>query len=240
MRLIFVIAAALASLARPAEGATLPGLLSPDEVGTVVSELGASGVTRLMRAADEYPQFFPGMKLGLQFDLFFPGNLDQLGAKNGSVPGFIPQPRLYLSKGLFMGLELILSFFPSSVMGTLGSTGFILKWSFYKEEERDLSVAAFAGYTSLSGFSNTYSGTTLETGFYFSKDFVRLVPYMGMAGIHASGEVPQGLASGSNSASALVIHSFLGCEFNFPVNITAQIDLFNITPRMGIFFGKKF
>jgi len=224
-----------------APGAELPSQLSPDDIGAIVGELSGSGAIRLMRSAEAYPKFWPGLKVGVEFDFLFAGGLEKLGAGNGNVPTFIPQPKFYLSKGLFYGVELIFSFFPGSALSTLGSTGGIVKWTFYDEIQKDLSVAGYVGYTSLMGLNGTYHGSTFEAGVYGSKDFVRLRPYLGIGFIRGSGEVPLPFAAtADNSSSTLMIHTFLGCEFNLPVSISAQLDLYNMAPRAAIFFGKKF
>lgn len=231
----------LALSAPSAFSANLAGQLTGDEIGQVVNQLGGPGSTRLLRSAEAYPKFWPGLKVGLQFDMLFAGALEKLGNGTGNVPGFIPQPRFYISKALFLGLEAIFTFFPSSVMSTLGSTGGILKFNFYTEEERDIAVAFFAGYTSIAGLNGTYSGSSFEGGVYASRDFVRLRPYLGMAAIYAKGEVPLShAATAENSASALMLHSFGGCEFNLPIDVTVQLDLYNISPGAALFFGKKF
>lgn len=224
-----------------ASGASLPAQLTPDEIGTVVNELGTSGAIRLMRSAEKYPKFWPGFKVGVEFDVLFAGALSKLGDKGGNVPGFIPQPKFYFSKGLFFGVEFIFSFFPSSVMSTLGSTGGIVKWTFYDESQRAISIAAFSGLTSLTGLNGTFTGSTFEGGIYGSKDFVRLKPYLGVGLLRVSGSVPRGYTtSDETGSSGFVMHTFAGCEFNLPVSMSLQIDLYNITPRMALFFGKKF
>jgi hypothetical protein len=224
-----------------ARAATLPTQLTPDDISDVVGELGTSGAIRLMRSAEAYPKFWPGAKIGVAFDVLFAAKLAKLGDKTGNVPGFIPQPKFYFSKSLYFGLEFIFSFFPASVMSTLGSTGGLLKWTFFTETQRDLAVAGYAGFTSLTGLNGTFSGTSLEGGVYGSKDFVRLKPYAGIGMQHISGSVPRAYATTDTvGASSFVMHTFAGCEFNLPVNIAVQLDLYNITPRAAMFFGKKF
>ena len=42
------------------------------------------------------------------------------------------------------------------------------------------------------------------------------------------------------SGSENTLHIFAGAEIELPVNLTFQVDLFNLAVSASVFFGKKF
>lgn len=220
--------------------ASLPSGLVPTEIEGVVRILGFPAVTRLLRSAEAYKPW-PGIKVGGEVTISSTQDLATLGDKNGSVPQFTLLPRLYLSKGLFSELELILSTFPIRDPVGVATIGGILKWTFYQEKETWLSAAAYFGYTRVYAFHSDYVGNDVEFGIYFSKDWVRLKPFLGAAMLFAEGSVRPVLAkTAATSALQSTLHTFLGAEWEFPLNLGFQVDLMNLTPMGSLFIGKKF
>jgi hypothetical protein len=213
--------------------------LSPSDVDKITEVLGFGGATRLMRSAEPY-ESFPGIKIGIETALTPGAALSELGDQSGSMPGLIPAPRLYLAKGLFKDVEMILTFFTPTIWDTLSSVGTVVKWTFFNESSNFVSAAAYAGYTHLSAFRNVYKGHDIETGAYFSKDYVRLKPYFGAGMLFANGNIMSQFAPVKQSAWATTFHFFLGLEFELPVNFTMQIDVMNTTPQGSILIAKKF
>lgn len=218
---------------------SFPNAISASEFDRIVEILGYGGATRIMRSAEPYYSF-PGFKLGVEIAFTPASDINQMGDGTGTLPGLIIAPRVFMAKGLFSDMELIFSFFSNKFFDTLVSVGSILKYTFYSEKQSWVSAAAFLGYTGSSGFKGDFKGTNLEFGAYFSKDYVRLKPYLGAALLLARGEIPQTAAIEKFSGWASTIHFFLGIEFEFPVNVTVQLDMMNLSPSGSLFIGKRF
>jgi hypothetical protein len=228
-------------IAHHAMAVSLPGSLSSGDIDQIVQLIGEGSVTKILRSAEPMKEFFPGIKLGVEFNLVVPENMQTFGDGTGSIPGFIPQPRFYLAKSLPWNFEIIFSFFPTQLANTIATWGGILKWTFYDEQRTFLSAAAYVGYTSIQAFNSNYKGSDIEVGVYASKDYVRFKPYAGLGLLFAHGSINPAYARSSIvDSSQSTLHPFLGAEFILPVDITAQFDLLNLSPRASISFGKAF
>lgn len=236
MRLLVLIILCLSSFAR---AGTLPSLLSKAEFDRIVEILGYGAATRVMRSAEAY-EAFPGFKLGVEFTFTPTRDINQMGDASGTIPGLIIAPRVFMAKGLFKDTEIIFSFFSDKFLDTLVSVGSILKYTFYSEQETWVSAAVILGYTGSTAFQGDFKGNNLEFGAYFSKDYVRLKPYLGASLLFARGEIPLAKALEKSSGWQSTIHFFFGLEFEFPVNVTVQLDLMNLSPAGSLFVGKHF
>lgn len=240
MRFIITAVLALCCLAHsPVQGAALSKGITAAEFERLVEILGYGSVTRVMRSAEAYPSF-PGFKLGVEIAVTPTRGINEMGDQTGTLPGVILAPRVFMAKGLFSDMELIFSFFSNKFMDTLISVGSLLKYTFYSERTSFVSAAIFGGYTSSSGFENTWKGADLEFGAYFSKDYVRLKPYLGASLMFAHGEIPLENATTKNAGWQSTIHFFLGMEFDFPINLTVQLDMMNLAPSGTLFLGRRF
>lgn len=240
MRAFFLLASLAFHLCvLPAEGGSLSKGITATEFDRIVEILGYGGVTRLMRSADAYPSF-PGFKLGVEIAITPTRGINDMGDKTGSLPGVIFAPRIYMAKGLFSDLEIIFSFFSNKFLDSLTSIGSILKYTFYSERVSFVSAALFAGYTGSSGFEASWKGSDVEFGAYFSKDYTRLKPYLGASLLFAHGEIPVDYSTTKNAGWQSTVHFFLGLEFDFPVNVTVQLDLMNLAPSGTLLLGKRF
>lgn len=226
---------------RIATSATLPRQLTPSDISKVVEYIGAATVTKLLRSAEPYPFFFPGIKIGIEINMFPADEVYRLGNALGSGAGVLPMPRLHIAKSLFPDWEVIASFLPNSINSPVNTWGGILKYSFVTEEDSSYSAAVFGGMTWIRGFNAAYEGMDYEAGIVLSKDFVRLRPYLGATALLATGTVlPAFALTSDNAATRLLIHSFLGAEILLPVSLSFQLDLFNLSPKASIFVGKTF
>ena len=122
----------------------------------------------------------------------------------------------------------------------LTSIGCILKYTFYTERENWVSAAMYLAYTGVSAFKESYKGSDIEFGAYFSKDYVRLKPFLGAGLLFARGEVDPLYVLSKNSGWQSTVHFFLGLEFELPINFTAQLDLMNLSPAGSILLAKRF
>lgn len=227
-------------ISRTLTAASLSGGLSPAEIDQAVEAIGARGTTRLLRSAEAY-ESWPGFKIGLEIALVPSGDLNLAGDGTGSLPPVNPLPRIFLSKGLFYGVELSLNFFPLTINGTISTLGGTLKWSFYEEKKHFLHGAFFISYTGVSAFDDTFNGTNWEIGGVFSKDFVRLKPFVGAGILFCRGEVAPAIArTAERGGSHSTLHAFIGAEIETPVNFGVQFDLMNLSPSGTVFIGKKF
>ncbi len=225
----------------PLLASSLPGAMSEADIAQLVQAISQPSATKLLRSAEPYQDFFPGIKVGLEVSILMPQDTNTLGDGTGAIPGFIPAPRIYLAKSLFYNLEFIFSFMPTSLSNIVSTTGGILKWSFYNEKESFISGAAFAGYTGISALNGAYKGRDLEVGAYISKDYVRIRPYLGLAMLFANGTIPAVLAKTSvTTVSQNSLHAFLGMEIQLPIELTFQLDLVNLTPRGSLLLAKTF
>jgi len=220
-------------------GATLPTGLRPADIAQLVSVVGFGTASHLLRSAEPYATW-PGAKVGMEIPAFGRKEINLLGDANGSVPDVLLAPRLFISKGLFSDLEFTLTFLPASV-SNFSSFGGLLKWGFYKESSSWLASAAYFSYAEVTGFSKGYSGSNVEFGVAFSKDYVRMCPYFGGGFLFARGTVlPEYAATPVLSALQTTLHLFMGVEFELPLNITIQADLVNLTPTGTLFIGYHF
>lgn len=220
---------------------TLPGKLTPFEIQSTTKILGVMSSTKLLRSAEPYRDLFPAIRIGLEFNLLFTDNLERYGDQTGNVSQIVPQPRLQVTKSLPWDLEVGFNFFPTNFANTVTTIGGSLKWAFYTEDTNALSLAAYGTYTEINGFSNKFNASTLEFGAMASKDWVRIRPYLGVGAIFSHGSVDQSLVqSAINTASLMLLHSFLGIEINLPVDLAIQIDLFDLSPSGSFLVGKSF
>jgi len=208
---------------------------------SIVARLAGGSAMKPLRSAEAMPTW-PGFKIGFELGLIPPADINQMGDGSGTLPTMNPVPRLYLCKGLFFDTELIFSLFPSSVVNTINTSGLIFKWSYMDEKQGTYSGSLFLGMTSISAFNRQFLGSDIELGAILSKDYVRVRPYAGLGLMKASGEFPSGILQTptTTSASATLIHLFVGAEFNLPVNFTAQVDFYNLNPALTVFTGKRF
>ncbi len=217
---------------------SLPSGMTNQQVRETVRVVGFGSVTRAMRDAESYPSW-PGIKVGLEAVVVPTGDLQNFGLGNGSISDFFLLPRLYLSKGLFYDVDLIFSALPSGIINTLAVYGGILKWTFMSERDNLTgSVAAFVGYTHLKGLAG-YTGDDWEAGLIASRDLVRIKPYLGISLLLADGGVSTALVP-QFRARELAFHIFLGLEWELLANISAQVELFNLSPAASISFAHKF
>lgn len=220
-------------------GATLPTNLSMSDLSEVTRVIVAPSAVRALRSAEAYASW-PGLKFGLESTLAPVSTLRELGAANGSIEGLNIVPRLYFAKGLFAGAELVAVWFPDNVANTLGSLGGLLKYCFLTEDVSWFSAAGYGGFTMLSAFDGMFSGRNVELGAIVSKDLVRVKPFVGAALARSYGNIVQEwMAYGHmNSATTLSTHFFAGIEFEFPMHITVQGDLFNLAPSFSLLISK--
>ncbi len=222
-----------------ARGANLPSGITGPEIDQLIERIGFPATTRLLRAAHSYPSW-PGFRIGIDVTIA-PQPSFQIGDKNGSEPKVYVLPRLHVTKGLWEGAELILSVLPIYDQPGYAANGGILKWCFYQEKEGWLSVSVFSGYTNVSAFRGDYSGNNFEFGFYASKDYVRLKPYVGLSTILAQGGLKSGLAKTAvTSSMRATLHAFIGMELEYPVTFAGEFGLTNLNPSFTLFLGKRF
>lgn len=225
-------------LVHSVEAASLPTGMNQAEVEKTVQVVGTGGAMRLLRSAEPY-ELFPGIKMGLEALFFSTQSLMGLGNGDGSMPSALFIPRLYLAKGLFADIELVLSFLPHGVIGSLSTGGVGLKWTFLSERENiPGSIAAYANYTTLFGLDR-YQGADWEFGLLASRDLVRIRPFFGLGVLFASATVSN-TAAGQSDAKHSTFHLFAGFEWELPANITFQLDLMNLNLQGSLFVGKKF
>lgn len=230
-------------------GAKLGGQLKPAEVQLIIQKVGFGSASRLMRSAEAYPAW-AGLKVGLELPITPAGGIGDYGDGKGTIGGVLLGPRLYLSKGLADGFEITFNFFQPLMLNTPGTFGAVLKYCFLTEETAIATTAAYLGYTSVSSFTSSlgselsptvaYKGTDLEAGMLISRDYVKLKPYAGLGVLFAKGEIDPELTVAENSMWQGTLHLFLGSEFEWPVNFTAQIDFMNLSMMGSLAFAFKF
>lgn len=227
-------------LCLPAHSASLSGNLVSSEIDQLTQSIGFPSTTRLLRSSEAYPSW-PGAKIGAEIVAAGSGSIGGFGDRTGSSPALTIVPRIFLAKGLFSDLEILLAFFPAGSPTGITTMGGILKWSFYHEDNSWFTAAAFMGYTQISAFAGDFEGDDVEFGVSFSKDFVRIRPYLGGGVLAAKGSVKPGLAAtAARSSLQTTLHLFAGVELELPVNVTFQFDLMNLTPMATFFIGKRF
>lgn len=218
--------------------ASLPSGLSRPEIERAVETIGQGGATRLLRSAEAY-ESWPGFKIGLECAMFSSRSLDQMGALDGSLPSLLLVPRLHVTKGLFLNLEAVFSVLPGGIINSFSTYGGILKWTFLSEKDNfDGSIAVYTGFTKITGL-RFYDGNDFEFGIVASRDFVRIKPFLGLGILMARGEV-SGAATTDNKANHTSAHLSMGFEWELPLNVTAQIDFFNLNFAGSLFIGKRF
>ncbi|MFM8312746.1 MAG: hypothetical protein ACKOA8_00505 [Deltaproteobacteria bacterium] len=219
--------------------AQLPTGLTPSELTTLIRVISFGNVTRVMRSAEAYPTF-PGLKLAIETPLVPSGSLSELGNGSASLPMVIPAPRLNITKGLGMGLEVSLAISTQSITKTMGTEGVLAKWTYLEEKEAFLTSSIFASYTRLNGFTNTFNGNEFEAGILASKDYVRLKPYIGFGILLANATVTKAICINEQTQTALTPHLFIGTEIELPMTITFQLDLNQLVPSASFSLGYHF
>lgn len=229
--------------------AKLGGGLRPAEVQNIVQRVGFGSAGRLMRSAEAYPSW-AGIKVGLELPITPSGGIGEYGDGKGTIGGVLLGPRLYLCKGLADGFEIIFNFFKPQMLNTPGTFGAILKYNFVNEEKSWATSSVYVGYTSVSSFTSSksaelspviaYNGTDIEIGAYSSRDYVKLKPYAGIGVLLANGSIDPELVVSESSAWQGTLHLFVGSEFEWPVNFTAQLDFMNLSMMGSLAFGFKF
>jgi hypothetical protein len=230
-------------LATPCFASNLSTGMNSAEVDQVVEKLGQGAASKLLRSAESYPVFFPGVKISVEINTLYAKDLDTFGNANGTVGGLIPVPRLNLAKSLILNLEWIFNYFPGATSSSISGWGSIIKWNFFQDKSKYLDGALYVGYTKVDGANGDYSGSDYEGGIYFSRDYVKYRPYVGLGVLMAKGEVTSGLvrAGASNVSTQSTLHAFLGSEMVLPVlTLAGQLDMFNLSPRVSVSIGKKF
>ena len=79
-------------------------------------------------------------------------------------------------------------------------------------------------------------------GVIFSRDYVRLKPFVSLSALVVKGEINQDRlrANVDNTSWRSTLHASIGTEIELPVNMTAQLDFFNLAVGGSVFVGKKF
>jgi len=221
-------------------GVQLPTGLGIRDIEEIRDTFGGANLMQSMRSAESY-ETWTGIRLGLQM-LFVPtDSLRRLGNKDGSMPGITPIPRISLTKGLPLNMEVNLNFFPFESINAVNTYGGQLKWNFLHEVDSYFAGAMYVGYSWFSAFEKSYSGQGVEFGVVASKDYVRLKPYAGLGMVVSKGEVEISLASGSTSTIwALGSHAYVGVEIETPLVLAAQISLRNLYLHGAIMVGGRF
>lgn len=237
------ILALLLLLAVPTYASNLSTGMNSAEVDQVVERLGQGAASKLLRSAESYRDFFPGIKISVEINTLYAKDLDGFGDSNGTVGGFIPVPRLNFAKSLILDLEWIFNYFPGATSSSISGWGSIIKWNFYKDKSMYLDGAVYIGFTKVDGANGDYAGSDYEGGFYVSRDYVKYRPYLGLGILMAKGAVSSGLVKpGANFESTQsTLHAFLGSELVLPlITLAGQLDMFNLSPRISVSIGKKF
>ncbi|NBX93429.1 MAG: hypothetical protein EBQ85_09400 [Proteobacteria bacterium] len=225
------------------------GQLKPVEVENIIQKVGFGSVSRVLRSAETYP-LWAGIKVGLELPITPSGGIGEYGDGKGTIGGVLLGPRLYLCKGLSDGFEITFNFFQAQMLNTPGTFGVIVKYNFAKEDKSYATLSTFFGYTNVNAFTSSasdevkpviaYKGRDLELGIYGSKEYVKFKPYAGLAVLFAQGEIRPELTVAESSASQGTIHLFLGSEFEWPMNFTAQLDFMNLAMMGSLGFAFKF
>jgi len=235
--------------AGPCFAAKLPGAIKPAELEILVQKVGFGSASRLLRSAETYP-LWAGIKVGLELPVTPAGGMGEYGDGKGTIGSILVGPRIYLCKGLSDGFEITFNFFQPQMLNTPATFGSILKYNFATEDRNWASLSAYLGYTSVSAFTSSkanelsasiaYSGTDLELGAYASRDYVNFKPYAGLGVLVAQGQILPELAASQTSAWQGTIHLFMGSEFEWPINFTAQLDFMNLALMGSMAFSFKF
>jgi len=234
-----VILLTLIGMTQHSAAARLPKGISPDELNTLIGTLGFGNATRVMRSAEAYPTF-PGLKLSLETTLVPSGAISELGNNSASLPVLIPSPKLNITKGLGRGLEASLNISTESILDTMGTVGFLGKWTYLEEKDSFATAALFLSFTKLSGFKESFKGSDFELGVLASKDFVRLKPFVGFGLLLANATVTKTISPQVQNGTVLRPHLFLGGEIELPMNITFQIDFAGLSPSGSFSLGYQF
>jgi hypothetical protein len=229
----------LCLLSHGSVAATLPKGISSDELSTLIQTLGMGNATRVMRSAEAYPTL-PGLKISLETALVPSGSLNELGNNSASLPILIPSPKINITKGLGMGFEASLNISTESILETMGTVGFLAKWTYLEEKDDFATSALFLSFTRLTGFKENYKGNDFEFGVLASKDFVRLKPFVGLGLLLANATVTKTVSPKTQTGTVLRPHLFVGTEIELPMNITFQMDFAGLTPSGSFSLGYQF
>lgn len=237
-RLFFIV---LTVVSARAHAGRLPGALTSGDVKAITQRLAFPLATKVLRSAEALPTW-PGFKIGLEGAASFPGGVANLGDGTGVKESATFLPRFYAAKGLFAGVEAAVALAPSESPTGNGCVGASGKITWLDERDGPWSSAFYGAYTYLDLFRGDFSGHTGEFGMVWSRDFVRLRPFLGVGALYAQGTVRSGLVlPGENQTSRRpAAHAFVGLEVEYPANLTLQLDFYNEHPAASLFLGQRF
>jgi len=221
-----------------AQAARLPNGLDVEAVRRLALVVGAPMSVRTLRSAETL-DVWPGIKAGVEMPLAMTNAANEVGNANGIPEAVSLLPRLFVAKGLPGQFEFSLSFAPNVSPTGNASYGATFKWQFVDEKERPFAAAAYGGFTRVDVFRGDWKSTNLEAGLLISKDYVRLRPFLGAGILSVFGEVEANLAVGANTATAILLHTFVGAEIEYPANFTLQLDFYNTRPGFSVFTGLR-
>lgn len=217
--------------------ASLPSAMNGEEIGRAIKVFGTGSGMRLLRSSDPLPAW-PGFKAGIELTLQPMGDLNLLGARNGTLPTFFPMPRFYFAKGLGSDAEIIVGTFPFVMNNTVASYGALLKWTLRPEDENFLATSVYASYTRMMALDDTLRAHTIEAGISISKDFVRLRPYGGVAFALSTGDInPSPGSNITKSGTVTAFKVFVGFELELPMSLSLQLDFADLVPAASMLVG---
>lgn len=222
-------------------GLSMPTNVSKTVGEQLISSFSFQNVGRMNGPANSIG-IYPGIYPGVEFLLFYPPSLEDLGlVNNGQLPVFMPVPRLFLVKGLPYNVDFNFHFLPAFVMPAYHGWGGSLKWTVFPEK---ISFAAFAvkvSYDYARFIQNTLTTQHIAGDVIMSQDFVDFIPYGGVGLINATSALdPAHTSSGlADEYSQVGAHVFVGVQIKAPLTFSVETGFANKFAYVGMSVGKN-
>jgi len=235
--LVVMLVAALCVNAYAADIALEPGLLLQTEFEDMSRELGFA--VSYMPLAPAAPLGILGFTAGIEATLL---DIDQDSlywqhATTGTLPDYLPVPKLHVQKGLPLNIDvgLIYSLVPGTNISLFGGEA---KWALLKGTPVTPAFALRGSYTMLNGV-DTLDLETIGIDASISKGFAIVTPYAGLGQLWITAKEKAGI--GLADAKEELTKVFAGIKFDpFPLaSITLEADYADILAyslRLGIDF----
>lgn len=218
----------------------MSGNLSSQDADVMGTRFGHQSIHRMNGPATTVG-ILPGVYPGVEFLMIITPSMKSLGDRKGQLTRFMPIPRLFVTKGLPLNIEVNFHFLPAFVMPFYHGWGASIKWNPLTEENAFAALALKASYEFAGFVSNGVRTSTFALDAIISQDLVSFVPYGGIGVLHTSAEIKsQWVKPGvANQYEEFALHVFAGVVFNTPLTFSVEMGLSGSSFYLGATVGKN-
>jgi hypothetical protein len=222
-------------------GLSFPNNLSRPEGQEIANAYGMQNVHRMNGPANSIG-IFPGVYPGVEFMMIFPPKVENVGIGNGQLSRFMPTPRIFVTKGLPLNIDINLHAMPFFLLPAYHGWGANVKWAFLTEQVSFAALAVKVSYDySEFVFSAIKTGTFGLSG-VISQDFVGFIPYAGIGLLYSGSTLDAAFNKSGNKEvfESLGFHGFVGTQIKSPLTFNLEIGMAGTSFYAGVSVGKNF